>query len=64
MQGEEVSIYGDVEDIEAEYERLLELGARPSKPIEEVGGDIKVAVVLDPFGNPFGIIYNPHFKRP
>jgi hypothetical protein len=27
-----------------------------------VGEGIKVAAVLDPFGNVFGIIENPHFK--
>ncbi len=58
------SVHWGVEDIEAEYKRLLELGAKPHKPIEDVGGGIKVAVVLDPSGNPFGIIFNPNFELP
>jgi hypothetical protein len=29
-----------------------------------VGDGIKVATVLDPFGNIFGIIQNPHFALP
>ena len=62
--GEGVTVYWGVEDIETEYARLIELGARPHKPIENVGGDLRVAIVLDPAGNQFGIIYNPAFKLP
>ena len=29
----------------------------------DVGGGIKTATVLDPFGNVFGVIENPHFDR-
>lgn len=62
--GEGVTTYWGVEDVEEEHARLMELGATPHKPIQEVGGGIKVAAVKDPFGNVFGIIYNPHFKLP
>lgn len=41
--------------------RLLELGATPLDAVTEVGEGIKVAAVVDPFGNRFGIIENPHF---
>jgi predicted enzyme related to lactoylglutathione lyase len=51
-----------VESIESAHARLLALGASPLDPISEVGGGIKVAAVVDPFGNRFGIIENPHFK--
>jgi hypothetical protein len=51
-----------VESVESAHARLLALGASPLEPIAEVGGDIKVAAVVDPFGNRFGIIENPHFK--
>lgn len=61
---ENVVAYWGVTDIDAEYERLLKLGSTSHNPIEEVGGDIKVAVVRDPFGNAFGLIYNPHFNIP
>jgi predicted enzyme related to lactoylglutathione lyase len=50
-----------VADIEAAYARLLELGASVLEPVSEVGGQIKVAAVQDPFGNRFGIVENPHF---
>lgn len=54
--------YWGVPSAEAEWERLLALGARPHEAVKDVGGGIKVATVLDPFGNVFGIIENPHFK--
>lgn len=50
-----------VADAEAALARLLQLGASPLEPVTEVGGGIKVAAVVDPFGNRFGIIENPHF---
>lgn len=50
-----------VVDIQAAYARLLELGGQPLEPVAEVGGGIKVAAVVDPFGNRLGIIENPHF---
>jgi len=50
-----------VANIEAAHTRLLQLGAKPLDPIVEVGGGIKVAAVIDPFGNRFGVIENPHF---
>jgi hypothetical protein len=31
--------------------------------IQDVGEGIKVADVKDPFGNLFGLIYNPHFDK-
>ena len=44
--------------------RLLELGAAPRTDIQDVGEGIRVADVLDPWGNVFGIIENPNFKLP
>jgi predicted enzyme related to lactoylglutathione lyase len=49
-------------DIVAAHARLIQLGATALDPITEVGGDIRVASVTDPFGNRFGLIENPHFK--
>jgi len=51
-----------VANIDAAHARLIELGASPLEPIVELGGGIKVAAVIDPFGNRFGIIENPHFS--
>ncbi len=50
-----------VADIEQVYQRLLEYGAQPLDPIADVGEGIRVAAVLDPFGNRLGLIQNPHF---
>jgi predicted enzyme related to lactoylglutathione lyase len=50
-----------VVDIAIAYSRLLELGAKSLEPVTEVGGGIRVAAVVDPFGNRLGIIENPHF---
>ena len=51
-----------VPDAQAAFERLLALGATEIEPVTDVGGDIKVAAVQDPFGNRVGIIENPNFK--
>ena len=44
------------------FARLISLGATALQPVTEVGENIKVAYVLDPFGTRFGIIENPNFK--
>ena len=51
-----------VTDVESELARLLELGASLLEPVTDVGGGIRVAAVVDPFGNRFGLIENPHIK--
>ena len=54
--------YWGTTDIRAEVDRLMALGARIHTAPQDVGGDILVAVVLDPFGNQVGVIQNPHFS--
>ncbi len=54
--------YWRVDDIEAVFKRLLELGATAINQVEDVGDGIKTALVEDLFGNALGIIQNPHFK--
>ena len=54
--------YWAVEDIDEAYNELLELGSRPHGNPTNVGGELMVASVIDPWGNPIGIIYNPYFK--
>ncbi len=53
---------GASKDIDAAYARLLELGAAPRTEIADVGDGIRAADVIDPFGNVFGIIENPHLQ--
>ena len=60
--GNGVGVYWGVPDIDAELARLLALGAKPHEKITDVGEGIRVASVIDPFGNVVGIIENPHFK--
>lgn len=57
-----VVAYWGVEDAEAALQHLLDLGAAKNEDVQDVGGGIKVATVIDPFGNTFGVIENPHFK--
>ncbi len=61
-KGKNVTAYWGVENIQQSFEHLLNLGAKKNSDIQDVGEGIKVATVLDPFGNIFGIIENPHFK--
>ena len=56
--------YWGVADAGTAYARLVTLGAAEDSAVREVGGGIKVGTVLDPFGNKFGIIENPHFSLP
>ena len=57
-----VVAYWGVQDIAAQVERLNSLGARQHGEIVDVGEGILMASFLDPFGNVFGLIQNPHFK--
>jgi predicted enzyme related to lactoylglutathione lyase len=50
-----------VADIDAAYARLLALGAKGLEPVKDVGDGIRVAALLDPFGNRLGLIQNPLF---
>lgn len=54
--------YWGVADARAAYQRLLDLGATPLEPVQDVGDGILVAAVHDPFGNVLGVIQNPHFQ--
>ncbi|PWT90017.1 MAG: glyoxalase/bleomycin resistance/extradiol dioxygenase family protein [Blastocatellia bacterium] len=54
--------YWGVDNAEDALSTLLEHGATRHHDVQDVGGDIKVASVKDPFGNVLGIIENPHFK--
>lgn len=54
--------YWGVTDAAAELQRLLDLGGTLHEPLKDVGGGILVATLLDPYGNRFGLIDNPHFR--
>jgi lactoylglutathione lyase len=54
--------YWGVDNVHEMYNDLLDEGATPHGEPMDVGDGIIVASVRDPWGNAFGIIYNPHFK--
>jgi predicted enzyme related to lactoylglutathione lyase len=54
-------VYWGVDDIEAEVDRIVALGASAHSKIEDVGEGIRVVDLADPFGNILGLIQNPHF---
>ena len=54
--------YWGVADAEAALARLVELGATDRLGVQDVGEGIRLASVIDPFGNLFGVIENPHFS--
>ena len=57
-----VIAYWGVDDANAAVGRLLELGATEHSGVQDVGDDIRVATVLDPYGNVLDVIRNPHFS--
>lgn len=61
-RGNNEVVYWGVEDIHKSFDRLLDMGAEQHNKPENVGGEIMVASVKDPWGNIFGIIYNPEFE--
>lgn len=62
VKNESVLVYWGVDNVDAGYKRLLEAGATGHEAPQNVGGEIVVATVKDPWGNILGIIYNPEFR--
>lgn len=54
-------VYFTVDDIEAASAQLSAQGARLTSEPHDVGGGIVLRDIDDPWGNAFGIIYNPSF---
>ena len=59
-----VLTYWGVENIQKTYQFLIDLGATKHEEPNNVGGEIMVASVYDPWMNIIGIIFNPEFKIP
>jgi len=59
---ENIETYWGVDDIQTSFENLLALGATAKMQPTNVGEELWVATVKDPWGNIVGIIKNPHFK--
>lgn len=56
-----VLTYWGVSDIHEAMKSFIALGATEDEAPMNVGGDIVVASVKDPWGNVIGLIYNPEF---
>jgi predicted enzyme related to lactoylglutathione lyase len=61
-KGDNIETYWGVENVEEQYKRLIALGATAFEKPQNVGSEIVVATVKDPWGNIIGLIYNPEFK--
>ena len=61
--GTNVVAYWGTDNADESLKRLLSLGAKLRTGVQDVGDNIRVATVLDPFGNILGIIENPHFPN-
>lgn len=61
-KADSVLTYWGVLDIEIQYQRMLALGATPHETPTNVGGELMVATVKDPWNNIIGLIYNPYFQ--
>lgn len=55
-RGAQAVAYWEVDDIETVFKKFVNAGAQVNSKIKEVGEGIKVAVVLDPWGNAVGLI--------
>lgn len=56
-----VLTYWGVDDVTKAFNNLIALGASSFEEPTEVGEGITVGAVKDPWGNIFGIIFNPTF---
>jgi lactoylglutathione lyase len=61
-KADSVLSYWGVNNIHKTYERLIQVGATDHEKPTNVGGELMVASVKDPWGNVVGLIYNPEFK--
>lgn len=59
---ESVVVYWGVADIKKSFQELIEAGATEFEKPMNVGGELMVAKVKDPWNNIFGLIYNPYFE--
>lgn len=64
VKADNIITYWGVENIEEAYKHFIALGATAHEEPNNVGGEIMVATLKDPWGNCIGLIYNPEFKLP
>ena len=56
-----VACFWGVDDIEEQFDFFLKSGATANEAPQNVGGEIRVATIKDPWNNLIGLIYNPEF---
>ncbi len=61
-KGDTPVTYWQVESIEETCEKLVHMGAKSHADIRDVGDGIKLASLIDPFGNIIGVIEDPDFR--
>ncbi len=54
--GNQATTFWAVDDVQAEAERLIQIGAEMVQEKTDVGGNIFTGIVKDPFGNHIGLI--------
>lgn len=60
-KAENTVTYWGVDDIQKGFDNLISMGAKVHEAPTNVGGEMMIASVFDPWGNCFGLIYNPDF---
>jgi len=56
-----VVVYWHVDDVDAVLEKAVSMGAKQLEAPQDRGRGFFTAMVVDPFGNILGIMYNPHY---
>lgn len=62
QKSDNVLTYWGTEHIESVYKKFISAGASEHEAPKNVGGDIVVASVKDPWNNVIGFIFNPSFS--
>jgi predicted enzyme related to lactoylglutathione lyase len=62
VKSDAVVSYWGVDNVEETFEFFIQLGATRHEEPQNVGGDIIIATLKDPWDNVIGLIYNPDFK--
>jgi len=61
-KSDNILTYWGVDDIQKSYQHFLDCGATVHEQPNNVGGELIVASIKDPWENIIGLIYNPYFK--
>lgn len=62
VKSENILTYWGVDDIHQSFQHFLDCGATEHEKPNNVGGELMVASVKDPWDNIIGLIFNPYFK--